>query len=60
MTSYHLVHPEPVAPDCPMCADPLQLECVDPLAPARGCLVGLVLGLLAWAAIAAVVWRITR
>ena len=40
--------------------DPLTVECTDALAPARGCLVGLVLGLLVWAGIAAIIWRLVR
>ena len=38
--------------------EPWQPE--DPLAPARGCLLGTLLGLLCWAAIAVVVWRVVR
>lgn len=33
---------------------------VDPLAPARGCLIGLALGTAFWLVVAVIVWRVNR
>lgn len=56
---------EPWSWTCGSCGDTMARAAIeghdcDPLAPARGCLVGTLLGLLAWAAIAVVVGRVVR
>lgn len=44
--------------DSPLTVDEEPWTLEDPLAPARGCLLGLLLGLAAWALLGVIVWLV--